>query len=71
MLGVSALIGFVLGIATFIYTFMWIRARSPHIYCTIGAATFVLFLGGLSHFLVLQYPHGLLQNYVDLPWPFQ
>ncbi|TDI82468.1 MAG: tricarboxylate transporter [Caldithrix sp.] len=71
MLGISALVGFVLGIATFIYAFMRVRARSSHMYCTIGAVTFVLFLGMLSHFLVLQYPHGLLQNYVDLPWPFQ
>ncbi|TDI62504.1 MAG: tricarboxylate transporter [Alphaproteobacteria bacterium] len=71
MLGVSALVGFVLGIAIFIYAFMRLRARSSHMYCTIGAVSFVLFLGVLSHFLVLQYPLGFLQDYVDLPWPLQ
>ncbi len=71
MLAASALIGFVLGIATFIYAFMRHRAGVSHVACAVGAVAFILFLGTLSHFLVLQYPHGLLQTVVDLPWPLQ
>jgi len=71
MLGLSALVGFVLGSAAFIYTFLRIRARSSHLLCAGYTAVFVLLLGTMSHFLVLYYPQGLLQGYVTLPWPLQ
>jgi putative tricarboxylic transport membrane protein len=71
MLAVSALTGFVLGSAAFIYTFLRLRARSSHLVCAVYTGVFVLLLGAMSHFLVLYYPQGLLQNYVTLPWPLQ
>ncbi len=71
MLAVSAITGFVIGIASFIYTFMRVKARVPHWACALGAAIFVLLLGTLSHLLSLEYPQGLLQDYVTLPWPLQ
>ncbi len=71
MLGVSALVGFVLGSAIFIYTFLRLRAHASHLVCTIYTGAFVLLLGIMSHFLVLYYPQGLLQDYVALPWPLQ
>ncbi|MDH3287086.1 MAG: tripartite tricarboxylate transporter permease [Betaproteobacteria bacterium] len=71
MLAVSAVGGFVIGVATFIYAFMRVKARVPHWACTLGAAVFVLLLGILSHLLSLEYPQGLLQDYVTLPWPLQ
>ncbi len=69
LMGVAALIGFVLAVATFIYAFMRIKARSPHWACALGAVVLVMLLGVLSHFLTLVYPEGLLQNFVTLPWP--
>ncbi len=71
MLAVSAVAGFVIGIAAFIYAFMRVKARVPHWACALGAAVFVLLLGTLSHLLALEYPQGLLQEYLSLPWPLQ
>jgi len=71
MLGVSAVGGFVIGVATFIYLFMRLKARVPHWWCALGTAIFVLLLGTLSYLLALEYPQGLLQSYVSLPWPLQ
>ena len=68
---VAALAGFVIGIATFIYTFMRVKARCAHWACALGATLFVLLLGLLSDKLALLYPEGLLQSYVTLPWPLQ
>jgi putative tricarboxylic transport membrane protein len=73
MLGVSALFGFVIGVAAFIYIFVRVKARWGHLGSAICAVAFVVFLGALSHFLTLEYPQGLLQTWleVDLPWPLQ
>ena len=69
LMGAAALIGFSLAVATFIYTFMRVKAHSPHWACALGAAVLLIMLGVLSHFLTLVYPEGLLQNCVTLPWP--
>ena len=71
MLCLSALVGFVLGSAAFIYLFLRRRAQASHLLCAGYTAVFVLLLGIMSHFLVLYYPQGLLQDYVTLPWPLQ
>ncbi len=73
MLGISALFGFVIGVAAFIYIFILKKAEWGHRNCAISAGAFVLFLGALSHFLTLEYPAGVLQSVfqIDLPWPLQ
>ena len=71
MLLVSALIGFVLGIATFIFLFLWLRGQVLPWKSAIGAGGFILFLGILSDQLTLRFPTGLLQNWITLPWPLQ
>ncbi|MEM7446372.1 MAG: tripartite tricarboxylate transporter permease, partial [Pseudomonadota bacterium] len=73
MLILSALVGYVLGIAIFIFLFLWRRGRVKPVYAFVGAAAFVLFLGLLSDQLTLRYPTGLLQESVgiSLPWPLQ
>jgi hypothetical protein len=71
MLGVSALAGFVVGIGSFIYVFIRLKARLSHLGCAISAGAFILLLGTLSHFMTLEYPEGILQSYVTLPWPLQ
>ncbi|MBT3907659.1 MAG: tripartite tricarboxylate transporter permease [Rhodospirillaceae bacterium] len=71
MLGVSALFGFVLGIGSFIYIFIRLKAGLSHLGCAISAGIFIMLLGTLSHFMTLQYPEGILQSYVTLPWPLQ
>ncbi|MEQ8194410.1 MAG: tripartite tricarboxylate transporter permease, partial [Rhodospirillales bacterium] len=71
MLGVSALFGFVIGVSAFIYVFVRVKAKLNHAYSAVCAASFIVFLGTLSHFLTLKYPEGLLQEFVELPWPLQ
>ena len=73
MLLVSALTGFVIGAAVFIFVFLLTQARASGLRSLLYAAGFVLFLGVLSDRLTLQYPQGLLQTHleIDLPWPLQ
>jgi putative tricarboxylic transport membrane protein len=71
MLAVSALAGFVVGVGSFIYIFVRLKAGVSHFFCAIYAGVFVLLLGTLSHFMTLQYPEGILQSYITLPWPLQ
>jgi len=71
MLLISALVGFVLGVAVFIFLFLWLRGGVAPLKAFFGAGGFVLFLGVLSNQLILRYPTGALQNYLTLPWPLQ
>lgn len=71
MLVFAALVGFVLGIATFIFLFLWKRAEIAWWKALGGALGFVIFLGILSDQLTLRYPTGLLQTWITLPWPLQ
>ena len=71
MLAISAVTGFVLGVATFIFLFLWLKGQVKPLNAILGAAGFVLFLGILSDQLTLRYPTGLLQTWVTLPWPLQ
>ena len=66
----AALIGFVFAIAAFIFIFLQVKARAPVVGSIIGTAAFVLLLAVLGNMLVLEYPAGLLQDYVPMPWPF-
>lgn len=66
----SALLGFVFAIAIFIVVFLKVKARSSILASVAGAATLVALLAFLGNLLVLEYPTGLLQNYVPMPWPF-
>lgn len=73
MLLLCALVGFVPGIATFIFLFLWRKGDVAIWKAVFGAGAFVLFLGILSDQLTLRYPQGLLQTQmgVQLPWPLQ
>ena len=70
LLACSALIGFVFAVAAFIFIFLKVKARSSIIASAAGAAAFVSLLGVLGNLLVLEYPAGILQDYVPMPWPF-
>lgn len=71
MLLFSGLVGFVLGVATFIAVFLWRAAQLTWWKAALGGGGFILFLGILSDQLTLRYPAGLLQDVVTLPWPLQ
>ena len=69
MLGVAALTGFVIAVAAFLYVFLRVKAHLTRLMAVLGAAAFVALLATMSHFLTLEYPQGLLQDYITLPWP--
>lgn len=71
MLLLAALTGFVVAVAAFILFFIRIKGQASWLASAVGAAAFVLLLGLLSDRLVLEYPQGLLQQFVTLPWPLQ
>ncbi|MEQ8193800.1 MAG: tripartite tricarboxylate transporter permease [Rhodospirillales bacterium] len=71
ILGVSSLVGFVLGAATFIFTFLRWKAGLSYAKCALGTFGFIMVLGIMSHFLSLEYPQGALQEFMELPWPLQ
>ena len=65
----AALIGYILAVAVFVVAFLRWRARrgwSMTLAFTVAVLAGVLVLG---HALSLDFPRGLLQAYVDLPWP--
>lgn len=69
LLLLSSLLGFVLALSIFLVTFLRIRAGASWArtaVLSVIAVTFICFLAGT---LGRDFPPGLLQSYVDLPWP--
>ena len=64
-----AVLGFVLGVLVFICAFLRIKARVGWARTVLGASGVIGVLSLLSHLLVFDYPGGLLQQLVELPWP--
>jgi hypothetical protein len=71
LLAVSALAGFVIGLAVFFAAFLHFKARAPVGRNAILTASAVLFLAAMSYIFVLDFPRGLLQQIVEMPWPFR
>jgi len=65
----NTLFGFVISIFIFFIIVMKSKTNLPNskiITITVSALAFVLLL---SHFMVLDFPSGLLQYLIKLPWP--
>ncbi|MGH8724643.1 MAG: tripartite tricarboxylate transporter permease [Burkholderiales bacterium] len=71
LLAVSALAGFVIGLALFFAAFLHFKARAPAGRNAILTASAVVFLAAMSHIFVLDFPRGLLQEFVEMPWPLR
>ena len=70
LLVLSSLFGFVIALTIFFLVFMALRAGVSwwrNLVLTAAAVTLMLVLAGL---LGRDFPPGLLQEFVDLPWPF-
>ncbi|MGH6946056.1 MAG: tripartite tricarboxylate transporter permease [Kiloniellales bacterium] len=70
-IGLVSLIGFFASLIAFFVAFLRIVARVPWLHIvalTAGAAALILVLADALHLL---FPGGLLQAYVDLPWPLR
>jgi TctA family transporter len=70
LLAATALVGFVLGIFAFITVFLRVKAGVAWHKAALSASGAVAALSLLSHILVLDYPEGVLQRLVSMPWPF-
>lgn len=70
LLAAAAVLGFVLGIFVYISVFLRLKARVAWPKAALAASGAVFALSLLSHVLVLDYPEGILQLLVAMPWPF-
>ncbi|WP_232622855.1 tripartite tricarboxylate transporter permease [Pseudorhodobacter sp. MZDSW-24AT] len=71
LVGLSALVGFVLGVAAFFLAFMRLRVGASWLKSLHMTAWAV---GGIilaAWMLSLNFPSGLLQSLIDLPWPLR
>jgi TctA family transporter len=71
LLAASGLAGFVIGLALFFAAFLHLEARAPIARNALLTASAVLFLTAMSHIFVLDFPRGLLQELVEMPWPLR
>ena len=71
LLAASALAGFVIGLALFFAAFLHFKARAPAGRNAILTASAVAFLAAMSYIFVLDFPRGLLQELVEMPWPLR
>jgi TctA family transporter len=71
LLVLSSLVGFILALAVFLVLFIRVRARSSWVKTLLLAAAgigLICLMGGALH---RDFPPGLLQEFVDLPWPLR
>jgi TctA family transporter len=71
LLAGTALAGFLIAITIFCLAFLRIRARAAWTTTVLLSAAAVAIILTLAYFLNRDFPPGLLQAYVDLPWPLR
>ena len=60
-----------IGLALFFAAFLHFKARAPVARNALLTASAVLFLAAMSYIFVLDFPRGLLQERVEMPWPLR
>lgn len=71
LLLLTALCGFIIALAVFLFTFMRVRAQKSATYAALYTAAGIAFICGMASLLNRNFPPGMLQSYVDLPWPLK
>ena len=69
LLALTFLVGFVLALAVFLVLFVRVRVGRGWGFATLYAAAGIAFVAFLAWTLNRDFPAGLLQEIVDLPWP--
>lgn len=69
LLILTALAGFILALAVFLMLFLWIRAGRTRLFAALYTIAGIVFLCLLAGALNRDFPSGLLQQVVTLPWP--
>lgn len=70
LLLLTALLGFILALGVFLFTFMKVRAGVSALYAALYTAAGIAFMCGMAWLLNRDFPPGLLQEYTNFPWPF-
>ena len=65
----SVFIGFYISIGLFVFIFLTKIAKKSLNFSLISGLFVWIFLGIVSHFMVMDFPPGILQSYLELPWP--
>jgi len=65
----SALVGFILALTGFLALFIRFRAGKSWGYAAAYTAAGIAFICAMAWTLNRDFPPGLLQSYIDLPWP--
>jgi hypothetical protein len=71
LLAASGLFGFVIGLALFFAAFLHREARAGVARNALLTGSAVAFLAAMSYLFVLDFPRGLLQELVEMPWPLR
>jgi len=71
LFGMTALLGFILALIVFITAFLIKGTQIGVLKSLIYTALCIGFMMFLGHFLTLDFPAGVLQHYVELPWPLK
>ncbi len=69
LLILTSLVGFVLALAVFLFFFIRLRAGRGWGFAALYTGAGIAFICGMAGLLNRDFPPGLLQSYVDLPWP--
>ena len=69
LLVLTSLLGFILALAIFLFAFMRVRAGQSLGFSALYTAAGIAFMCTMAGILNRDFPPGLLQSYVDLPWP--
>ncbi len=67
----SSLLGFVIALALFFVLFLTGRAREGIVRTLILTAAGIAFIVAMADALNREFPPGLLQEYIELPWPLR
>jgi putative tricarboxylic transport membrane protein len=71
LFGLTTLVGFILSLAIFIVSFLVTRTSLGWLRSWVYAAVCIGFMAGIGHYMTLDFPSGLLQSMVELPWPLK
>ncbi len=69
LLILTSLLGFILALGIFLFSFMMIRARKSALFSASYTAIGIAFICAMAWTLNRDFPPGLLQEYSTLPWP--
>lgn len=70
LLMLTSLFGFIIALAIFLVLFMKFRVGKSGAYSMMYAGAGILFMCFMAFLLNRDFPPGMLQSYVNLPWPF-